>query len=966
MKRGQERKKRPFPVPTLISITIILLLGFWLRIWHIDAFSFWSDEGLTPLRSGYSVIDILRNVILIQGHVTKDTHPAFFYLTIHFTRQLFGETDFAFRYPSVLFSTLLIALLYRFGKKLASPKLGLVIAFFMAINPLHIWYANEARMYAIYSLLVAAASYLLWRAISITDASGPSIFELIRQRKFPLFYRYLVGYGLLAGLSLYTNYTAVFLIAAQGLIWAWLFWKRGHLRDILLPAILVLAIGLPNVGDTLPRLFSGAEANFFFVPPAIMLQDVFRFFSLGLTFSYGQFTLGLFTALAALLTLFGVLAAKNHSTRIFLLTYLFAVVFGLMAGQLIKPMYQGARHIMVGSPAFVILIGMGLLGVWEWGIGDWRLGIGDRFQNRQHLTLNHWLLGIGYWMLVAGITFTALFGPLHSLYNYYRDPAFAKDDLRGMIQFIERSAGANDAIVYNNAILLPLHEHYRTRSDTAVSASPSYPKWAGFVSVEELTAVSAQVDHIWFITDPPTDNRDFHRVAKGWLDDNLSAIETFHFHARTTALNVVLYRAESPHQDSLPDTAVSLNQSWADNLTVAGIQLFPPTADSNLMLIDLYWQGPFDPNELALKTLRFGIVGPDQREWVVHNRPFLAEPSDIDTTSSQLFRSSYQLALPDGLPPAKYEIVLLGVDENGVSVSNQQVTAAFDLTNPVLAQWDQPLIEFENEIQLSQFELADLSVRPGNNLPLTLFWLLPSENNGTNELIYEIKVIDESGAVLRHDLNKVGPDWLESLPSNTAVRENNSLYIYPEAVPGDYTVQIQLREGEQFLNRQSWNPFQRNSQPQTVAHFTVEPFPLNTEMPAFETAVSAQFSNFITLAGYDLEQTAGQLGLTFYWQTNSQPNNNYLIFIHLVNEAGEIVQQVDQVPVGGLRPTGTWRPNEVLVDAYTMPLPSELESGTYQLRLGFSLPETFDRLPVSLADSPQPDNQLELTTIVIP
>ena len=162
---------------------------------------------------------------------------------------------------------MLIALLYRFGKRLISPKLGLTAAFFIAINPLHIWYANEARMYALYSLLAAGATYMLWRAISITErGEGKSLFWILKQRRLPPFYKYLAGYALLAGLTLYTNYTAVFLIAAQGMVWGWLFWKRGQLREFSLLGLLGILVVLPQIDDTIPRLFTGAESNFYFGP----------------------------------------------------------------------------------------------------------------------------------------------------------------------------------------------------------------------------------------------------------------------------------------------------------------------------------------------------------------------------------------------------------------------------------------------------------------------------------------------------------------------------------------------------------------------------------------------------------------------------------------------------------------------------------------------------------------------------
>ena len=46
----------------------------------------------------------------------------------------------------------------------------------------------------------------------------------------------------------------------------------------------------------------------------------------------------------------------------FLLTWLLAVPLGLIIGSaLFKPMYQGVRHIMAGSPAFLLLVGLSLI-----------------------------------------------------------------------------------------------------------------------------------------------------------------------------------------------------------------------------------------------------------------------------------------------------------------------------------------------------------------------------------------------------------------------------------------------------------------------------------------------------------------------------------------------------------------------------------------------------------------------------
>ena len=54
-------------------------------------------------------------------------------------------------------------------------------------------------------------------------------------------------------------------------------------------------------------------------------------------------------------------AGSSSAVRpLFLLVWLLAVVLGLMVGSLLfKPMYQGVRHIMAGSPAFLLLLAFG-------------------------------------------------------------------------------------------------------------------------------------------------------------------------------------------------------------------------------------------------------------------------------------------------------------------------------------------------------------------------------------------------------------------------------------------------------------------------------------------------------------------------------------------------------------------------------------------------------------------------------
>lgn len=136
---------------------------------------------------------------------------------------------------------------------------------------------------------------------------------------------------------------------------------------------------------------------------------------------------------------------------------------------------------------------------------------------------------------------------------------------------------------------------------------------------------------------------------------------------------------------------------------------------------------------------------------------------------------------------------------------------------------------------------------------------------------------------------------------------------------------------------------------------------LATAVPA--TSLSVQFGEGIRLLGYDLD-VHDQIGLVLYWRSEQPVAESYDVFVHVLNEQGEIVAQADSVPVAGLAPTTRWQPGDIIRDGYTIPLPSALPAGEYTLRAGLYRRETGERLtavgPAALGD------MVDLGSVVIP
>lgn len=930
--------QRPRPSRLLLFLILLtILLAYGLRLPNLDAFSFWVDEGLTPLRSSYSVAEILSNRVTIQEGVTRDTHPPFYYLLIHFSRRLWGQTDFAYRYPSLLAGVLLVPLLFQLGRRLGGVSWGVAAALLTAVNPLQIWYAADARMYTLAVLLAAAASYVLWRALT-GMAIGRALFL----------------YLIFAGLAVYTHYTAVFLIGAQGLFWVWLLWQRGLHRLLLAAAVVAIIAILPLAPTVVPRLLSGTEANYYYVSPLAMLRDVVHGFGLGLTANFGGPAV-LLDGAAVVLLLLGLYAAATWRRRLFLLAYLLAAVLGLMAGSILfKPMYQGVRHIMLGSPAFLLLVAAGLAYLWQ--------------QARGRVLTVRWPQKI---LALAG-TALALAAPAVSLTSFYTNENFAKDDYRSMIRFIDERAGGSDLVLYNNAILLPLHGHYSRRPDLAVTALPVYPRVARNPRIAaQLQHLAQQYERIWFVTDPPADERDEERLVRTWLRDQLPASGNHIARARTLELRVITYETRPQEVTQLPENGRSLTIAWDNLPSLQGVQFnFSQPATLPTLWLDLFWQGGEAP--VAETYLVFRLVGPDDHDWLVRGhdlvtRAVAAWPGD------GLLRLSYHLPLPVGMPPGSYTLFLQPfAGEHGPALGAAQPLADVEIAAGAYRPSSLPIepfsLRFDNGLTLKYVETPVSDVRPGHTLPLALYWQGSAATPPPSELSFQLDVMGPDGTIRPPIKDPPGADWPATWPLGALIKEETGIYIRPDTEPGRYRLRWRLQDGDEPVPaRPSWRPW--SSEEALFGEIEVKPWPLNTTVPDGVNVVQADFGVAIQLYGYELASPQnGSLELTLYWQAQAVPQKNYLSFIHLIPVDDDSLPYFDQwggLPVEALRPTKGWRPGEVLADTYHMDV-SAVPAGRYALNVGLFEGDTGQRLPVTYQGEPQANSQLTLETVTLP
>jgi uncharacterized membrane protein len=173
---------------------IVLFIGICFRVINIDKKVYWHDEAYTSLRiAGYTMKEFAQgayahpdsSIKYLQtfqqfkpGSQLRDTihslavedsqHPPLYYVLLRFWVELFGNHVTTIRSLSILFSFLAFPCMYWLCWELfQSPLVAWVAIALLAVSPVHVLFAQEARQYALWTVTILAASASLLRAMRL-------------------------------------------------------------------------------------------------------------------------------------------------------------------------------------------------------------------------------------------------------------------------------------------------------------------------------------------------------------------------------------------------------------------------------------------------------------------------------------------------------------------------------------------------------------------------------------------------------------------------------------------------------------------------------------------------------------------------------------------------------------------------------------------------------------------------------
>ncbi len=210
--------------PSWWPLAALALLAAVVRLSTLDLQSFWYDEAFTPVHVLHpSLWATLRSV------VHSENTPPLWYVIEWADARVLGTGEVALRLPSALAGIATVAVAWAIGCELedrapaTSRRVAIGCAAFVAVNPLFVWYSQEARAYGLFVLMGALA-----------------MLSFLRVRREPTARR-MAAFAVVGALALLTHYFAVFLLIPMVVA---LLWERATRRLALPAAAAVGVVGL--------------------------------------------------------------------------------------------------------------------------------------------------------------------------------------------------------------------------------------------------------------------------------------------------------------------------------------------------------------------------------------------------------------------------------------------------------------------------------------------------------------------------------------------------------------------------------------------------------------------------------------------------------------------------------------------------------------------------------------------------
>jgi len=137
---------------TRVVLVFVVAAGVATAFYRLGAHSLWFDE-----ITGARVADQRTAADIVAGR-KMDSHPPAMALAEHWSRKEFGLSEWSLRLPAALASALALIFVVALGAAWGDARVGLLAGALAAFSPTFVFFAHNARPYAMAMFFAGAAS----------------------------------------------------------------------------------------------------------------------------------------------------------------------------------------------------------------------------------------------------------------------------------------------------------------------------------------------------------------------------------------------------------------------------------------------------------------------------------------------------------------------------------------------------------------------------------------------------------------------------------------------------------------------------------------------------------------------------------------------------------------------------------------------------------------------------------------
>ncbi|HVB96532.1 MAG TPA: glycosyltransferase family 39 protein, partial [Chloroflexota bacterium] len=422
----------------LVFIVAVLLLAAGVRLLGLGNTDLWGDEAFSVMLS----VGPLRHMFAALS--VAEPHPPLYPLLLAGWLRVLGRSEMIARLPSAFVGILSVAVAINLARTFTPSKprwlsavCPSIVGLLVALNPIQVWYSQEARMYeqtSFFAGLATLALLRLWQG----KRGGATVYVLAVLGTAGSHY-----YGLFVPLA---HLIAVLIASIR---------RRDLLRRWAVPTAISAVLYLPwvFVAFHVFTKYYGAQPGTVPLFSVALSSWVRVAAGWSLTWQHAEFAAVIVSALIVFGLIVPARSELDHFARLVLACWLFTPFVAGFLISLVRPMYA-ERYLVVSSLPMILLAGRGII----WLLTGARAPLGPLVA-RPRLAVT--ALGTVALLVALG---TALV-PLENVWH----GAYLKSAYNTHMREVDALSIAGDGVILDGVSQTPLYDYYQKK------LMPMYP-----------------------------------------------------------------------------------------------------------------------------------------------------------------------------------------------------------------------------------------------------------------------------------------------------------------------------------------------------------------------------------------------------------------------------------------------------------------------------------------------------------